>query len=237
VSKKLVRTRFAPSPTGELHIGGARTALFNYLLAKQGGGQFILRIEDTDRERNREEFVKKQYEDLVWLGLKPDESIFQVGKYGPYRQTERLDIYQKYVEKLIQAKNCYYCFCSLEELTQEKEEYIKKNQRGNYQYSRKCLNLTEQQIKSLLQNQKKYLIRFRVDREKSYEFPDLVRGKVIFQGRDIEDFVICRSNGIPLLNFAVVIDDYHMKISHVLRGEEHLSNTGKQLVLYEAFGW
>ena len=237
MSKNLIRTRFAPSPTGELHIGGARTALFNYLLAKQGGGQFILRIEDTDRERNREEFVKRQYEDLIWLGLKPDESIFQVGEYGPYRQSERLVIYQQYIDKLIQVKKAYYCFCSSEELEQEKEEYIKKNQRGNYQYSRKCLNLTEQQIKSLLQSRKKYLIRFQVDHEKSYEFSDLVRGKVIFQGRDIEDFVICRSNGIPLLNFAVVIDDYLMKISYILRGEEHLSNTGKQLVLYETFGW
>lgn len=234
LSKNLIRTRFAPSPTGDLHIGGARTALFNYLLARKSNGQFILRVEDTDSERNQERFIKKQYEDLCWLGLKPDESIFQYGKHGPYRQAERLNIYRKYVEKLLAKKKVYYCFCSTEELAQEKEEYSKKNQCGNYQYSRKCLNLTEPQIKLLLQNQQKYLIRSQVDRQKSYEFSDSVRGKVIFQGRDIEDFVICRSNGIPLLNFAVTIDDHLMKISHVLRGEEHLSNTGKQLVLYEA---
>ena len=235
MSKNLVRTRFAPSPTGELHIGGARTALFNYLLAQQNGGQFVLRIEDTDIERNREEFIKKQYEDLLWLGLKPDESIFQAGEYGSYRQSERLNIYQKYIEKLIREKKAYYCFCSPEELTQEKEEYIKKNQRRNYQYSRKCLNLTEPQIKLFLQKQQSYLIRFQVDRQKSHEFPDLVRGKVVFQGCDIEDFIIFRSNGMPTYHLAVVIDDYLMKISHVLRGEEHLSNTSKQLVLYEAF--
>lgn len=145
-----------------------------------------------------------------------------------------MEIYQKYIDKLIREKKAYYCFCSREELVQEKEEYIKKNQRRNYQYSRKCLNLTEQQVKLFLQNQKNYLIRFQVDQKKSYEFQDLVRRRTVFQGCDIEDFVICRSNGIPLLNFVVVVDDYLMKISHVLRGEEHLSNTGKQLALYEA---
>ena len=125
MSKKVVRTRFAPSPTGELHIGGARTVLFNYLLAQQADGQFILRIEDTDLERNQEVFIGNQYRDLGWLGLKPDESPFQGGEYGPYRQTERLDIYQKHIDKLIQEKKAYYCFCSREELAQEKEEYIK----------------------------------------------------------------------------------------------------------------
>jgi len=233
VSKNSIRTRFPPSPTGELHIGGARTALFNYLLAQQTSGQFILRVEDTDLERNREEFIKNQYEDLCWLGLKPDESLFQNGEHGPYRQSERLEIYRKYIDKLIQKKKAYYCFCSREELAQEREEYIKKNQRRNYQYSRKCLNLTKQQIQLLLQSQKSYLIRLQVDEKKSYEFQDLVRGRVIFQGCDIEDFVLLRPNGIPNYNFACVVDDHLMEISHVLRGEEHLSNTGKQLVLYE----
>ena len=122
----VVRTRFAPSPTGELHIGGVRTALFNYLLAQQKSGQFILRIEDTDTKRNQEEFVNNLYEDLLWLGLKPKESIFQTGEYGPYRQSERLEIYRKYIDKLIQEKKAYYCFCSREELIQEKKEYIRK---------------------------------------------------------------------------------------------------------------
>src|SRR5438105_585011 len=123
----IIRTRFAPSPTGELHIGGVRTALFCYLWAKKNQGKFILRIEDTDIKRNEEEFVKSLYEDLVWLGIKPDESIFQPGEYGPYRQIQRLNIYRKYIEKLIEEKKVYYCFCSPEELAQEKEEYIKEN--------------------------------------------------------------------------------------------------------------
>ena len=237
MSKNLVRTRFAPSPTGELHIGGARTALFNYLFARQNGGQFILRIEDTDIARNQEEFISRQYQDLIWLGIKPDESVFQKGEYGPYRQTERLSIYQKYVEKLLVEQKAYRCFCSKEELEKEKAEYLVKNQKSNYQYSRKCSKLETERVKSLLRNQKEYVVRYRIPQEKSYQLKDLVRGQVVFQSRDIEDFVICRGNGIPLLNFAVVVDDYCMKISYVLRGEEHLTNTAKQLVLYEAFGW
>jgi nondiscriminating glutamyl-tRNA synthetase len=237
MEKKIVRTRFAPSPTGELHIGGARTALFNYLLAKQNSGQFVLRIEDTDIARNQEEFINRQHQDLMWLGIKPDESVFQKGEYGPYRQTERLSIYQKYIEKLLVEKKAYHCFCSKNELEKEREEYIAKNQKSNYQYSRKCLKLEAEKVKFLLQNQTEHVIRYRVPQEKNYQLKDLVRGQIVFQGRDIEDFVICRGSGMPLLNFAVVIDDYCMKISHVLRGEEHLPNTAKQLVLYEAFGW
>ena len=233
----VVRTRFAPSPTGELHIGGARTALFCYLWAKQNQGQFIFRVEDTDRERSKEEFILKQYQDLEWLGLKPDESVFQNSSYDPYRQTQRLPIYQKHVEQLIQTKKAYYCFCSPAELAQARTEYIQKTQRQNYQYSRKCLTLTESQITLLFQTKKEYLIRFQVQRQKSYQLNDLVRGKVVFQGQDIEDFVIYRSNGLPTFYLAVVIDDYLMKITHVLRGEEHLTNTAKQLTLAEAFGW
>jgi nondiscriminating glutamyl-tRNA synthetase len=233
----IVRTRFAPSPTGELHIGGARTALFCCLFAKKNCGKFVLRIEDTDTKRNDEEFVKSLYEDLVWLGIKPDESIFQSGEYDPYRQTQRLDVYRKYIEKLIEEKKAYYCFCSPEELAQEKESYIKENKRSNYQYSRKCLKLSVNEIKFFLQENKPYVLRLKVPQEENYYFQDLVRGKVNFQGKDIEDFVLFRQNGIPNYNFACVVDDYLMKISHVLRGEEHLSNTGKQLVLYEALGW
>jgi glutamyl-tRNA synthetase len=232
--KKAIRTRFAPSPTGELHIGGARTALFCYLFAKNNEGKFILRIEDTDLKRNQEEFINSLYKDLRWLGIKPDESIFQLGEYGPYRQTQRLDIYQKYITKLLTEKKAYYCFCSPEELVQEKEEYIKKNKKSNYQYSRKCLKLSEKETESFLHQKKPYIIRLKVPQTKDYFFHDLVRGEVKFQGKDIEDFVLFRQNGIPNYNFACVVDDYLMKISQVLRGEEHLSNTGKQLVLYEA---
>jgi len=233
---ELVRTRFAPSPTGDLHIGGARTVLFNYLLAKKNQGRFVLRVEDTDTKRNQEEFVDSLYEDLLWLGLKPNESIFQGGNYGPYRQIERLAIYQQYIDKLIKEKKVYYCFCSVEELAQEKEVYIKREKKINYQYSRKCLGLQEQEIQNLLQKKSPHVLRFKVNQKKSYSFHDLVRGEITFQGKDIEDFVLFRQNGIPNYNFACVIDDFLMKISHVLRGEEHLSNTGKQLVLYEALG-
>ena len=233
----LVRTRFAPSPTGELHIGGARTALFCYLWAKKNDGQFVLRIEDTDTKRNQEEFVNNLYKDLLWMGIKPDESVFQTGEYGPYRQTQRLSIYNKYVEQLLAEKKAYFCFCSPEELALEKEKYIKKNKKSNYQYSRKCLNLSEEKINSLLLQKSPYVIRLKVPQERNYFFYDLVREEVKFEGKDIEDFVLFRQNGIPNYNFACVIDDHLMKISHVLRGEEHLSNTGKQLVLYEALGW
>lgn len=237
MKKKLVRTRFAPSPTGELHVGGARTALFSYLWAKSNQGQFILRVEDTDLERNREEFVNNLYQDLLWLGIKPDESVFQLGNYGPYRQTQRLDIYRKYIEQLLLKKKVYFCFCSPEELAQEKEEYIKTKQKRNYQYSRKCLNLSENEIQSFFKEKKPYVIRLKIPQAQNYFFRDLVRGEINFQSKDIEDFVLFRQNGIPNYNFACVVDDYLMKISHVLRGEEHLSNTGKQLVLYEALGW
>ncbi|KLL04684.1 MAG: glutamyl-tRNA synthetase [Mycoplasmataceae bacterium RV_VA103A] len=233
----LTRTRFAPSPTGELHIGGARTALFNYLFAKQDDGQFILRIEDTDLKRNQEIFVNNLYEDLLWLGLKPDESIFQTGQHGPYRQTQRLDIYRKYIEKLLAEKKAYYCFCSPEELTQEREKFNQETKRSNYQYSRKCLRLSEKEVQFFLHQKKPYVVRLKIPSAKNYSFADLVRGEVNFRSQDIEDFVLFRQNGIPNFNFACVVDDRLMKISHVLRGEEHLSNTGKQLVLYEALGW
>jgi nondiscriminating glutamyl-tRNA synthetase len=229
-----IRTRFPPSPTGELHIGGARTAFFNYLFARKNQGQFVLRVEDTDTARNQEEFVKSQYEDLCWLGIKPDESIFQGGKFEPYRQSQRLEIYRKYVGQLLQEKKAYYCFCSPQELEQEREKYIQENKRSNYQYSRKCLRLNDKKISVLLQKKIPYVLRLKIPNQKNYSFADLVRGEINFQGKDIEDFILLRQNGVPNYNFACVIDDYLMKISHVLRGEEHLSNTSKQLVLYEA---
>ncbi|CAG8449770.1 9078_t:CDS:2 [Ambispora gerdemannii] len=222
---------------GILTIGGELIKIFikgqglgdKDFAAKKHQGQFILRIEDTDLERNQEEFVNNLYQDLLWLGIKPDESIFQPGDYSPYRQTQRLSIYRKYIEQLLKAKKVYLCFCSSEELVQEKEKYIKTNQKRNYQYSRKCLKLSENEIQTFLHQQKPHVLRLKIPQERNYFFPDLVRGEVKFQGQDIEDFVLFRQNGIPNYNFACVVDDHFMKISHVLRGEEHLSNTGKQL--------
>ncbi|CAI2200807.1 13536_t:CDS:1, partial [Funneliformis geosporum] len=146
------------------------------------------------------------------MGIKPDESVFQAGEYGPYRQTQRLSNYKKYIERLLVEKKAYYCFCSPEQLVQEKAQFIKENKRSNYQYSRKCLNLNEPEIQSLLHQPIPYIIRLKVPRERSYFFQDLVRAEVKFQGRDIEDFVLFRQNGIPNYNFACVIDDYLMKI-------------------------
>lgn len=237
LAKETIRTRFAPSPTGELHLGGARTALFNYLIAKKNNGKFILRVEDTDKERSKEEYIVSQYNDLCWLGLKPDESIYDKGEYGPYQQTERLDIYQDYIQQLLTKKKAYYCFCSKEELVKEKEEYLAKTKKINYQYSRKCLKLSQIQVEKLLKEGKSYVIRFEVNQQKSYSFYDLIKQQVNVRGREIEDFVICRNNKVPLLNFAVVIDDHLMKITHILRGEEHLSNTTRQLIIYEALNW
>lgn len=238
IKKKNVRTRFAPSPTGSLHVGGVRTALFNYLLAKKTNGSFVLRIEDTDEKRSLDSYAKEQYKDLVWLGIVPDESVFnKVGEYGPYQQKRRLEIYDKHLQILLERKRAYYCFCSNEELEIERNNYISKEGRLDYKYSRKCLSLSDEEISFNLLSKKRHLIRFFVEKEKNYTLKDLIRGEIDFKGSDIEDFIICRDNGFPLLNFAVVVDDHLMKISHVLRAEEHLPNTSKQLALYDAFGW
>ncbi len=233
---KKVRTRFAPSPTGSLHVGGARTALFNYLLARKTGGSFVLRIEDTDQARSSDQYYFEQYNDLKWLGIFPDESVFDGGDFQPYKQTDRVAIYEQFLSVLLTKKVAYYCFCSKSELGKERREYVANAGRSNYKYSRKCLSLTNEEVNSRLQMKQQYSIRFFVDRKKNYSFNDLIRGEVNFNGEDIEDFIICRENGIPLLNFSVTIDDHLMEISHVLRAEEHLSNTAKQIAIYRSFG-
>jgi nondiscriminating glutamyl-tRNA synthetase len=231
-----VRVRYAPSPTGHLHIGGARTALFNYLFARHHNGKFIVRIEDTDIERNVEGGEQSQLENLKWLGIEYDESIDKDGGYGPYRQTERLDIYRKYANELLEKGYAYKCFCTPEELEQEREAQ-KAAGIAAPQYSGKCRHLTPEQVAQLEAEGKPYTIRIKVPEGKVYEFEDMVRGKVVFESKDIGDWVIVKANGIPTYNFAVVIDDYLMKITHVFRGEEHLSNTPKQLMIYEYLGW
>jgi nondiscriminating glutamyl-tRNA synthetase len=231
-----VRVRYAPSPTGHLHIGGARTALFNYLFARHHNGKFIVRIEDTDLERNIEGGEQSQLENLKWLGIEYDESIDKDGGYGPYRQTERLDLYRKYTNELLEKGYAYKCFCTPEELEQEREAQ-KAAGIAAPQYSGKCRHLTPEQVEQLEAEGKPYTIRIKVPEGKVYEFEDMVRGKVVFESKDIGDWVIVKANGIPTYNFAVVIDDYLMKITHVFRGEEHLSNTPKQLMIYEYLGW
>jgi len=227
-----VRTRFAPSPTGHLHIGGARTALFNYLFAKRYGGKFILRIEDTDLERSSIESEKVIIESLRWLGIEWDEGVEVGGPHGPYRSTERVDIYKKYVDVLFEKGYAYHCYCSEEELEAQRQQLLSQGQMPRY--LGKCRNLTEEQKRRFEQEGRKPTVRFKVPEGVKIIVHDLVRGDVEFMSDDIGDFVIVKSDGIPTYNFAVVIDDHLMKISHVIRGEEHLSNTPRQILIYNA---
>lgn len=233
---KKVRVRYAPSPTGHLHIGGARTALFNYLFAKHNDGDFVFRLEDTDIERNIEGGEASQLENLTWLGIVPDESPLNPNeKYAPYRQMERLDIYQKYTEILLEKGLAYKCFCTAEELEEVHNEQVDAGVAP--MYNRKCRDLTKEEIKSKEDAGMPYTIRVKVPNDVTYEFNDMIRGHVSFESKDIGDWVLVKANGIPTYNYAVVIDDYSMEISHVFRGEEHLSNTPKQLMIFQMFGW
>lgn len=222
-----VRVRFAPSPTGFLHVGGARTALYNYLFAKKMKGSFILRIEDTDRERSTVEAERAIMEDLEWLGLLWDE--------GPYRQTERLSLYKEHALELLERGFAYKCYCTETEIEEMRDEMLLK--RIAPKYSGRCRNLSEEEKKRLESEGRVPAIRFRVPESGELIFKDIVRGELKFSLSDIGDFVIIRSDGIPTYNFAVVIDDYHMGITHVIRADEHIANTPKQLLIYQAFGW
>ncbi len=236
-----VRVRIAPSPSGNLHIGTARTALFNYLFAKKNNGKFILRIEDTDAERTSQEYIDNIFDSLKALGLNWDEGPDIGGPYGPYTQSERFDIYPKYVQKLLDSGFAYECFCTPEELEQEKEAATAA--RKPYVYSKKCENLTEEEKAKLRAEGRKPAVRFNIAKaQKAFhdssilEFDDLVKGKLHMDTNLLGDFVIQKSNGTPTYNFAVVIDDALMKISHVIRGEDHISNTYKQILIFEALG-
>ena len=236
-----VRVRIAPSPSGNLHIGTARTALFNYLFAKKNNGKFILRIEDTDAERTSQEYIDNIFDSLKALGLNWDEGPDIGGPYGPYTQSERFDIYPKYVQKLLDSGFAYECFCTPEELEQEKEAATAA--RKPYVYSKKCENLTEEEKAKLRAEGRKPAVRFNISKaQKAFhdssilEFDDLVKGKLHMDTNLLGDFVIQKSNGTPTYNFAVVIDDALMKISHVIRGEDHISNTYKQILIFEALG-
>ena len=229
-----IRVRIAPSPSGNLHVGTARTALFNYLFAKKNNGKFVLRIEDTDLERSNEAYTQNIYDSLKALGLNWDEGPDVGGEYGPYQQSERFDIYPKYVQKLIESGHAYECFCTTEELEAEKDEAI-KNKKA-YIYSEKCRNLTAEQREELIKQGRKPVVRFAVPKNREIVFNDLVKGELKFDSNLIGDFVIQKSNNTPTYNFAVVIDDMEMKISHIIRGEDHISNTAKQILIYEALG-
>lgn len=243
-TKNNIRVRFAPSPTGQLHIGSLRTALYCYLLAKKLHGTYILRIEDTDQNR----FVPGALENLInilnGIGIHHDEGPFfdendvliQKGSYGPYVQSERLPIYREYVQKLLEAGKAYHCFCSMTRLTTLREEQATKKLAPKY--DKYCLSLSHEEVEERLSANEPYVIRLNVDEDRGdIIFDDLVRGKVSIHAKDVDDQVLMKSDGFPTYHLANVIDDHLMEISHVIRGEEWLPSTPKHVLLYEAFGW
>ncbi len=237
-----IRTRFAPSPTGELHIGGLRTALSSFLYARKNNGKFILRIEDTDRARFVEGAVERIVKSLRWSGIEIDEGVvlgekgkvIEVGDYGPYIQSKRLDIYKKYIQQLLDEGKAYYCFCSSERLEKMRRE--QQAQKMAPKYDRHCLNLSKEEIEDKIKNGEKYVVRFKIPEGKTI-VKDLVYGKVEVENDTLDDQIIMKSDGFPTYHLAVVVDDYLMKISHIFRGAEWIASTPKHVLLYEALGW
>jgi nondiscriminating glutamyl-tRNA synthetase len=230
-----MRLRFAPSPTGQLHVGTARTALFNWLLARGAGGTFVLRIEDTDLGRSSRESEAAILEDLRWMGLEWGEGVEVGGDAGPYRQTERLHIYRAHTVELLSRGQAYRCFCSAEQLEADRQQALAAGRPP--QYVGRCRDVPVDTARRRVENGEKAVIRFRVPSGREIVFQDVVRGEVRFHTSVIGDPVLVRSDGVPAYNFVVVVDDALMGITHVIRGEDHISNTPRQLLLYEAFGW
>jgi glutamate--tRNA ligase len=240
LAKEKIRVRYAPSPTGHLHIGNARTALFNYLFARHNKGTMVLRIEDTDQKRNVKGGSKSQMENLHWLGIDWDEGPDKGGDYGPYRQSERKEIYQKYIDQLIDEGKAYYSYKTEEELEAQREEQRAAGVAPHYTYEYE--GMTADEIKQAQDEAKakglKPVVRIHIPEMETYSWDDIVKGHLEFESDTIGgDFVIQKRDGMPTYNFAVVVDDHLMKITHVLRGDDHVSNTPKQLVVYEALGW
>lgn len=229
-----VRVRFAPSPTGHLHVGNARTALFNWLFARQKGGRMVLRIEDTDLDRSEARYEDQLIADLKWLGLDWDEGTDEGGAYGPYRQSDRLVIYREHAERLLRERKAYLCFCTEEELQHDRERAAREHRQPIY--SGKCRNLDFTEAENRRKRGEACAIRLRIP-EHPIRFHDIVHGPVEFSNEVVSDPIILRSSGMPVYNYVVVIDDALMKITHVIRGDDHLSNTPKQVALYEALGW
>jgi len=230
-----IRTRIAPSPTGIAHVGTAWMSMFDLALARQTGGQFVVRIEDTDRTRFVEGAEEKIYEAFKWLGIDYDEGGEKGGPYGPYKQSERLNIYREYIDQLLASGHAYHCFCTSERLTQMREDQRKAGELPRY--DRLCRNLSEAEVNEKLNAGTPYVVRQKMPDEGTVSWEDAIRGHVEFDVRNVDDGVLLKSDGFPTYHFAVVVDDHLMKISHVLRGEEWISSTPKHLLLYQAFGW
>jgi glutamyl-tRNA synthetase len=230
-----VRVRVAPSPTGDPHVGTAYVALFNMVLARKYGGKFILRIEDTDQARYRADSERMITESLNWLGLVWDEGPDVGGEFGPYRQSERKEIYQEHVERLIADDKAYHCFCSAERLTQMREQQRKAGE--TTKYDGHCRNLSSQDVQQYLEDRVTHVVRLKMPSEGSISFEDELRGKLEFNAQQLDDQVLLKSDGLPTYHLANVVDDHLMKISHVMRAEEWISSTPKHVVLYAAFGW
>ena len=230
---KPVRVRFAPSPTGHLHIGNVRTALFNWMFARKSGGASILRIEDTDRARSDEQYTRQIIEDLRWLGLDWDEGPDIGGPFGPYKQSERLDLYRRHCSKLIDEGKAYRCYCTPAELKRKKELAIARGQ--TWKYDGQCRNLTSEQTKSFDDAGKPFSVRLHLP-QKMVAIDDIIRGRCVFDSALLGDYVIMKSDFTPTFHFGVVLDDSLMKISHVIRGEGHLPNTAGHILLFEALG-
>ncbi|MBI3997595.1 MAG: glutamate--tRNA ligase [Armatimonadetes bacterium] len=231
-----IRTRFAPSPTGYLHIGGAWTAFFNWLFARQSGGAFILRIEDTDRSRSTQAYEDAIFQDFRWLGITWEEGPDVGGPVGPYRQTERADLYTRYARELVERGAAYPCYCTAEELDAERRQA--EAQRRPYRYSGRCLRRSAQEQAALEAAGRRPSLRLRVTHlREPIVVDDLIRGRVVFEPEHLDDYIIVRSDGTALYNFANVVDDHLMGVTHIIRASEHLSNTPKQLVMYQALEW
>jgi len=229
-----VRTRVAPSPTGPMHIATARVALYNYLFAKQNNGKFILRIEDTDKERSKQEWTDEIISDLKWLGTNWDEGPDIGGEFGPYKQSQKSDVYEKYIKQLLVENKAYYCFCSEEELEAKRQDQMARGLAP--MYDGKCSKLSSSEVEKKLANGEKSVIRFKVAKKK-VGFKDIISGEVEFDMALLGDIVIAKDLKTALFHFTVVVDDYEMKISHVIRGDDHLSNTARQILIQEALGF
>lgn len=231
----MIRVRFAPSPTGYLHLGNIRTALFNYLFAKKNDGAFILRVEDTDQERSKEEYLQSQMEDLLWMGIRWDEGPEKGGEFGPYRQSERMDLYRKYIDQLIHKGQAYYCYVTEEETDEMKQ--IARLEKKPPRFDNRGRTFTQEEIEKRKAKGIKPTVRFKIENPE-LKYHDLIRGDVAFNLDDmVGDFVIQRADGMPTFHLAVCVDDGLMQISHVFRGEDHLSNTPKHILLMRAMGF